>query len=137
MKTILRKYQGFTVIEITVFLLAAAIVLPALLLPFVEGTRKLNEPTTLATMAFLAQEAMEQNLSKEYDDIKNWASSEFVGFPGYFNEGSVVFVDPADFSAETATDCDYKRLTVTVRHGETSPKELTTLIARKFEGIEQ
>ncbi len=48
-----RKSTGFTLVEIVVLLLVAAIILPALILPFSEGTRKLELPVIMNTLSFL------------------------------------------------------------------------------------
>ncbi len=133
MNTPSKKERGFTLIEIMVFLLVAAIILPAIILPFAEGTRRLNDPTIFAAMAFLAQEVMEENMAKEYDDLASWAKSEFSGFPDYFNEGTVIFVDPVDFTTVTTVDNDFKQLTLTITYEGMNDLELTTLIARSFE----
>ncbi len=126
MKIRRKQAAGFTLIEIVIFLLVAAIILPAIVLPFVEGTRRLNIPTEAAAMAFLAQEELERNQALDFHDIVSWSEHPLEGFSDYISEGYYYFVDPADFV--TATDVMiWKRLEVTISHEGMADVELSTV----------
>lgn len=103
----IKNSRGFTLVEIVVLLIVAAIILPALILPFVEGVRDFNQPVVQGTLAFLAQEEMESKIiCQDYDDISPWSSTEIDGFPGYSSSCTVEVI-------ETGT----KRIIVTVTEG--------------------
>ena len=122
----LKQSAGFTLIEIVIFLLVAAIILPAIILPFTEGTRMLNLPTEAATMAFLAQEELERNKALDFHDIVSWSEQPLEGFSNYFSEGYYFFVDPADFVTSTEVMI-WKRLEVTISHEGMADVELSTI----------
>lgn len=126
MKKRLEQSAGFTLIELMVVLLVAAIIFPALILPFAEGTRNLNIPTEAATMAFLAQEELERNRALDYHDIVSWSEAPLDGFSDYYSEGYYTFVDPADFVTTTEAMV-WKRLEVTISHEGMADIELSTV----------
>ncbi len=108
------KSRGFSLIEIAVMIVVAAIILPALILPFVEGSRKLELPVILNTLSFLAQEEMEKKIiCLNYDTITDWTSTVIDGFPGY---SSVCTIDnTASFGEVTA---GVKLITLTVTYSD-------------------
>ena len=53
---------GYSLIEVVVVIVVAAIILPVLILPFVEGVRELDIPVIRSNLAFLAQEKMEKEV---------------------------------------------------------------------------
>ena len=121
-----RDESGFTLIEIIVVVAVAAIILPAILLPFVEGIRDLEKPVIRGTLAFLAQEEMERNiiplgdLDGEYDTITGWAGGAISGFPGYYSSATVSFVTLTDLDTPVGYDTGYKRIEITITHGADS-----------------
>lgn len=102
-------------------LLVAAIILPALLLLFRQGTRNLEAPVITATAAFLAQEIMEKEiLPARYHEISPWENRAVPGseFVDYSSSCSVEFVEidlmnQIDFSP-VSNDAGWKLVTVTV-----------------------
>ncbi len=121
-----RQSAGFTLVELIVVLLVAAIIFPAIVLPFVEGTRRLNIPTEAAVMAFLAQEELERNQALDFHDIVSWSEQPLEGFSDYISEGYYYFVDPADFVTATDTMI-WKRLEVTISHAGMADVKLSTV----------
>ena len=105
------KSRGFSLIEIAVMIVVAAIILPALILPFVEGSRKLELPVVLNTISLLAQEEMEKKIiCLNYDTITDWASTAIDGFPGYT---SVCTINNTASFGEVTTGVKLITLTVT------------------------
>ncbi|MDP8215075.1 MAG: hypothetical protein RAO92_04085 [Candidatus Euphemobacter frigidus] len=85
-----RNGAGFTLIEIAVMILVAAIILPTLILPFVEGVSELDQPMIMTTLTFLAQEEMETRvICRTYDTVAGWASTAIDGFPDYTSECAI------------------------------------------------
>ncbi len=115
---------GWTLIEIVIVLLVAAIVLPALIIPFTEGVRDLDRPVISGTLALLAQEEMEKKvISFNYQSVSGWGATPFsVPFADY---SSSCVVDPnASFGTLTA---GLKEVTVTVTHTNGQSLSLVTV----------
>jgi len=86
--------RGFTLIEIIIMLVVAAIVLPALILPFNVGVQDFTRPVNQGIAAFLAQEEMETKIiPSDYDDIAAWAETGITGFPDYTSSCAVTEED--------------------------------------------
>ena len=82
--------RGFTLIEISVILVLAAIILPVIILPFVEGVRDLDKPVIRGNLALMAQGVMEKNvMSKDYYSVAGWESTVVPGFPDYSSSCTV------------------------------------------------
>lgn len=65
-------------------IVVAAIILPTLILPFVEGVSELDQPMIMTTLTFLAQEEMETRvICLTFDTVAGWASTAITGFPDY------------------------------------------------------
>jgi len=110
-----RDESGFSLIEIVVIIFVAAIILPAIIIPFAEGVRELNVPVIRGTLAFLAQEEMESKvICFNYQSVSGWSSTAISGFPDYSSECSVA---NASFGEVTA---DVHQITLTISRGAES-----------------
>ncbi len=123
-----REYNsltGFTLIEIIVLLLVAAIILPALILPFREAVRDLGKPVIAGNLALLAQEEMEKKVVCWTDlaDVIAWDSAPLPApFADYSSEG---IVDPDVAFGPVQTGM--KQVTVTVTHSSGQSLSLVTV----------
>lgn len=112
-------------IEVAVILVVAAIILPVIILPFVEGVRDLEKPVIRGNLAFLAQEEMEKKvICRSYYDVVSWNNATISGFPGYSSSCTV-----DDTAAYGAIDEDVKDVSLTVT--EESTNESITLVTVK------
>jgi len=126
-----RKSAGFTLVEIVVLLLVAAIILPALILPFSEGTRKLELPVIMNTLSLLAQEEMEKKIiCLDYYTVVSWPSTAITGFPGYTSECTID--DTATFG-EVIEGVRLITVTVTYSYPELDPDPSLQLVTVKTE----
>ena len=124
-----RERSGFTLVEIVVLLLVAAIILPALILPFSEGTRKLELPVIMNTLSFLAQEEMEKNIiCLDYDTVASWPSTAITGFPGYTSECAI---DGTATFGEVIEGVKLITVTVTYSYPELDPDPSLQLVTVK------
>lgn len=116
--------SGWTLIEIVVILIVAAIVLPALIIPFTEGVRDLNIPVIADTLALLAQEEMEEKVvCFNYQSVAGWSSIPLPApFADYSSEG---VVDPNVTFGPVQTGI--KQVTVTVTHSSGQTLSLVTV----------
>ena len=113
--------NGFSLIEIVVVIVVAAIILPAIIIPFVEGSREIDLPVVRGKLAFLAQEEMEKNIVPfDCSEIAAWAERDISGFPGYRSSCEIVFVSDGQFNTETDANTGYKRVSVNVSGGRGS-----------------
>ena len=117
---------GYSLIEMVVVILVAAIILPALILPFVEGVRGLDIPIISGTLTFLAQEEMEKKvICFNYDSVVaagGWTDSAFSApFSTYSSSCSI-----ADASFGPVVT-DVIQITVTVTHDDGQSFSLVTV----------
>lgn len=85
-----KNSAGFTLVEIIVMILVAAIILPALIIPFVEGVRDLGLPVVMTNLSLLAQGEMEKNIiCLDYNTVSGWGSTAINGFPGYTSQCTI------------------------------------------------
>lgn len=106
-------------------LVVAAIVLPAIILPFRVGVRDLQRPTIAGQLALLAQEEMEKRvIAPSFTELTDWASSSLEEpFSEYSSEG-VVDANVTFGPVQTGL----KLVTVTVTHsGSGQAVSLTTV----------
>jgi len=110
--------HGYSLIEVVVVLVVAAIILPALILPFVEGVRELDIPVVRGNLAFLAQEIMEKNVvCFSYQSVVEWTNSTS---PSFDNHTAV------DTAFGPVVD-DVKQITITVTNGDQSFSLVTVI----------
>ncbi len=116
---------GFSLIEIIVVLLVAAIVLPALILPFRVAVRELDQPVIFGTLALLTQEEMEKWVISvgSFNEVTGWSSAPLAApFSDYSSEG---IVDPT--LAFDQVPAGLKKVTVTVTHSSGQSLSLVTV----------
>jgi len=95
--------HGYSLIEVVVVIVVAAIILPVLILPFVEGVRELDIPVIRGNLAFLAQEKMEKEVV--------CFSYQSVAFAPYSDSSSSFSTATATFGPVVA---DVREITITV-----------------------
>ena len=115
--------RGYSLVEVVVVLVVAAIILPALILPFVEGVRELDIPVVRGNLAFLAQEEMEKKVACfSYQSVSAWSTTAFpVPFADYSSSCSVA---SASFGPVVT---DVVQITVTVNHTDGQSLSLVTV----------
>lgn len=119
-------------IEIMVMLVVAAIILPPLIFPFIEGVRELEIPVISGTLALLAQEEMEKkiihffNQTDGYDSIINQGGWTDVPLPNPFTDYSSSCVLDENVSFGEVTEGVVK-ITLTVTHQDGQSLELVTV----------
>lgn len=117
------RERGWTLIEIMVMLVVAAIILPPLIFPFIEGVRGLDIPVISGTLVLLAQEEMEKKVvCFSYHSVNGWTSTAF----------SDPFADYSSFCSSTSVTFGVvteglKHVTVTVTHTDGQSLTLVTV----------
>jgi len=111
------SHRGFTLIEIIIVIVVAAILLPTIIVPFVAGVQKGRKPETVNTAMYLAQQKMEEFTKFHYSNaaLNTTALTPYVGadISGYQWQWEITYVD-GNFNS-SAIDVGYKRILVRVR----------------------
>ena len=115
---------GWSLIEMVAVILVAAIILPALIIPFVEGTRGLDIPVIRGNLAFLAQEAMEKKVVCFSSQSVSWDN---FTFPASFADYTSSFTtSTASFTPLVGNPVEGDVIEITIYH-EGQSLSLTTV----------
>jgi len=115
--------RGWSLIEMVAVILVAAIILPALIIPFADGIRDLDIPVISGNLAFLAQEEMEKKVACfSYQSVSAWTTTPFPApFADY---SSSCTVTNTSFGPVVT---DVVEITVTVNHSDGQSLSLVTV----------
>ena len=132
----MRKEKALTLVEVSVaiFVFAVGLIAIARLFPVTSKTTMASKNISIASS--LAQEKMEEALSKDYDEIISLTrqkESEDPNDPYYLYETQVdvVYVDPNNDLNESTTDQDIKKMTISV-FWEESGQEKNVIVNSLF-----
>ncbi len=122
--------KGFTLIEIIILIVLAAILLPAIIVPFASGVKGSGKPEIVNKAMFLAQQKMEEFMKFDYSNaaLNAIALTPYsnTDFPNYQWQWSIAYVDNS--FAASGTDVGYKMILVRVQDPENSTYELTSVV---------
>lgn len=111
------KDAGFTLIELSLFIILIGFVLATMMPSFLTSVLNSEKPDIVASAVFLGTERMEQLQSLPYSSIVNEASTPLTGnFSAFSRQVSVTLVDAN--LAVSASDVGYKSVVVTVYHNQ-------------------
>jgi prepilin-type N-terminal cleavage/methylation domain-containing protein len=124
--------RGFTLIEIIIVIIMAAILLPAIIVPFAIGVQKGRKPEMVNTALYLAHQKMEEFMKFNYGN----AALNPIGLTPYVNADistyqwhwEIVYVD-SNFNT-SATDVGYKRILVRVKDPENDTYKIDSVVTR-------
>lgn len=124
--------RGFTLIEIMVVIVMAAILLPAMIVPFVSAVRRSGKPEMATTAMYLCQQKMEEFVKWGYSHpslnptaLTTYADAELSGYQWQWE---IVYVDH-QFNL-SASNVGYKRIMVRVKDKENDTYELYAVVTR-------
>jgi type II secretory pathway pseudopilin PulG len=122
--------KGFTLIEIIILIVMAAILLPTIIVPFVASVKGSGKPEKATTAMFLAHQKMEEFMKYDYSDsalnpiaLTSYANADISGYQWQWE---IVWVD-SNFNT-SGTDVGYKRIFVRVRDPENNTYEIYSVI---------
>jgi type II secretory pathway pseudopilin PulG len=123
--------EGFTLIEVIIFIVIAGIILPTIVVPFATSVKQSLTPQKIATATYLANQRVEQFTKNAYDLIQTEVQpyAAITGFPNYQWSWNVKWVD-SDLK-NSATDVGYKHISVMVKDSDNHEIELQTLVTRR------
>lgn len=127
------RKEGFTLVEIIIFIAVAAIILPAIIVPFATSIKESLTPEKVATASYLAQQRMEVFTKNSY------AAPELAPTPltsytpadvsGYQWQWKISHVD--ENLADAPGDVGYKRIWVRVKDPDNREIEVQTVVTRR------
>jgi prepilin-type N-terminal cleavage/methylation domain-containing protein len=122
--------DGFTLIEIIIVIVMAAILLPAIIVPFATGVQKGRKPEMVNKAMYLAHQKMEEFMKFDYGNSAlnpiNLTPYVNADIPTYQWQWEIVYRD-SNFNA-SATDVGYKRILVRVRDPENDSYEIYSVV---------
>ncbi len=123
--------RGFTLIEITILIVMAGIIIPVIIIPFATGIRASNKPEMVTRAMYFAHQRMEELMKYDYGNgaltpagVVAFATGD-VNYPG---ENEIVYVD-SNFSTPSA-DVGYKRIRVRVTDPEGNAYEVYSVVTK-------
>lgn len=129
----LLSHRGFTLIEMIILIVMAAILLPVIVVPFATGIKGSQKPEMATTAIYLAHQKMEELMKFQYDNAALNPTTltpytDIAGFSGYQWQWEIAWVD-SNFSA-SASDARYKRILVRVKDPQNDTYEIYSVVTR-------
>ena len=127
--------KGFTLIEIIILIVMAAILLPAIIIPFATGIRKSTNPEITTTAMYLGHQKMEEFMKYNYcnpalNPTALTAAANIPGFSGFQWQWSIYYVNTTFASPGLVTDTGYKKISVFVSDPMSSTYEIDSVVTR-------
>ena len=108
------RSDGFTLIEISIFIVLLGIFMAGVMAPFLTSVRQSDQPEIVASAVFLAAERLEQLQTSSYSSIISDASPvTLTGNYSAFSRQVIVSLVDANMAA-SGSDVGYKKVVVTV-----------------------
>jgi type II secretory pathway pseudopilin PulG len=130
---LLVRNKGFTLIEITVLIVMAGIIIPVIVIPFATGIRESNKPEMVSKAMYYAHQRMEELMKYDYCNAALNVTGGFVAFatggePNYTGQNNIAYVD--DTFTASVSDVGYKMITVTVTDPQGSTYNVYSVVTR-------
>jgi type II secretory pathway pseudopilin PulG len=126
--------KGFTLIEIIILIVMAAILLPAIIIPFATGIRKSTNPEITTTAMYLAHQKMEELMKFKYCQAPDLTPGTYTlpapPITGYTWTWTISYVTSASGFPTSATDVGYKQIVVTVTDPQGSTYTVYSVVTR-------
>jgi prepilin-type N-terminal cleavage/methylation domain-containing protein len=112
--------KGFTLIELIIFIVVGAIILPASFVAFTAAIKHFSTPDYYVKARFFAEERMENITSNAYAAgiaVPSGVIPDIAPETGFQRTWSVCYVPPGNIdyaNCDIAADTNYKKVTVTV-----------------------
>lgn len=157
--------KGFTLIEVVMVIVILGIMLPGIMLYFIQGVKNSVDSQRRTTAIFLAEGLMEEIKSKRWDQVAvidatcsnaslvfndgearnayndiddfngmnntpspvNSQGTVMINYPGFQQQVTVSYVNPADLTTAVAGPTCYKRILVTIT--DTGINETVSLVS--------
>ena len=116
-KRLKKGLTGFTLVELVMAIVIAAIVLTPTSMVVYESLRNTFLPEHFTIASSLLQGEMERVSNLRFDNIINQGPTSYTGdFSEYSYQVFFYYVEPSDLNTESSVPTDYKRVQVSVFH---------------------
>jgi prepilin-type N-terminal cleavage/methylation domain-containing protein len=128
--------KGFTLIELIIFIIIGAIILPASFVAFTAAIKHFSTPDYYVKAKFYAEQRMEEITSNAYAAVGvtsgtiTGASPE-TGFQRSWNICYVLSSTPDQCAADQTTDSNYKKIVVSMITPDNSTYDVSTIVTRR------
>jgi len=126
--------RGFTLIEVIILIVMAAILFPAIIVPFATGVKGSTKPEMATTAIYLAHYKMEEFMKFNYTNpaLNPIALAPYSNAPvsDYQWQWEIVYVDHNFENPDLVTDRGYKRILVRVKDPENDTYEIYSVVTR-------
>ncbi len=124
-----RDSRGFTLIELIVFIVVGAIILPASLVAFTSAIQHFSTPDYYVKARFYTEQKMEELTSYAYSNpVLNPGSGSDTPETGYSRTWNVTLVDS---NLNASVDVGYKQIAISVTMPDGSIYDVLTVITRR------
>ena len=128
--------KGFTLIELVIFIVVGAIILPASFVAFTAAIKHFSTPDYYVKAKFYAEQRMEEVTSNAYAAIGVTSgtiagASPETGFQRSWNICYVLSLTPDQCAADQTTDSNYKKIFVSIIMPDGSIYDVSTIVTRR------
>ena len=127
--------QGFTLIEVIIFIVVAGVLASGIFIPFLTGLKGGMTPENIITASYLGQAKMEELTKYTYINsnldplpLTAYAQVDATYFPNYQWQWEIKYID--ENSTDSPCDVGYKQVLVRVRDPDGGEFEVTSIVTR-------
>ena len=125
--------QGFTLIEVIIFIVVAGVLASGIFIPFLTGLKGGMTPENIITASYLGQAKMEGLTKYTYINsnlaplpLTAYAQVDATYFPNYQWQWEIKYID--ENTTDSPCDLGYKQVLVRVRDPNGGEFELTSIV---------
>ena len=129
---VMRK-EGFTLIEVIIFIVVAGVLASGIFIPFLTSLKGSMTPEEVITASYLAQDKMEELTKYTYSDnnldplaLTAYAQVDGTYFPNYQWQWEIKYID--ENLTDSPCDVGYKQVLVRVRDPGLQEFEVTSVV---------
>jgi prepilin-type N-terminal cleavage/methylation domain-containing protein len=124
--------KGFTLIELIIFIIIGAIILPASFVAFTAAIKHFSTPDYYVKARFFAEQIMEQVTSNPFDSLSCPVSDSPEGFARNCSINYVSYNSSTNLIEDSASPTYYRKITVTVTMpNSTENYSVSTIVTRR------
>ncbi len=125
--------QGFTLIEVIIFIVVVGVLASGIFIPFLTGLKGGMTPENIITASYLGQAKMEELTKYTYINsnlaplpLTAYAQVDATYFPNYQWQWEIKYID--ENSTDSPCDVGYKQILVRVRDPDGGEFEVTSIV---------
>jgi prepilin-type N-terminal cleavage/methylation domain-containing protein len=124
--------KGFTLIELVIFIVIGAIILPASFVAFTAAIKHFSTPDYYVKARFYAEQTMEQVTSNPFDSLSCPAPDSPEGFARNCSINYLIYNSSTNLIEDSVSATYYRKITVTVTMpNSTENYSVSTIVTRR------